>query len=1156
MPSTKKPGVFAFAVRHATEFFAIAILLAVTNPAIGQLSTATLTGVVRDSSGAVVPNAQVVLKNVQTNVERRSVSNSTGSYTFLNVTPGRYTLETTAQGFRPNRVAEFDLSVNQTMTQDTTLEVGALEQAVEVQASAEALQSSTAELGSVMATKQVVDLPLNGRNFTALLQLTPGASPISVSQNSGAGTFGTPTTYGADYEFPAMNGQTNRSNFFRTDGLNNQGSFLSTYAVPPIIDTIQEFKVNSHNDQAEFGSVLGGVINVVTKSGTNDLHGSAWEYVRNDAFDARNTFQQSVQTFRQNQFGFALGGPVMIPKLYNGKNKTFFYGGLQEFRYRSPANSFFRVPTAANYAGNLSDIPTQIYNPFSTRPDPAHPGQFIRDPFPGNIIPSNLIDKNMVGYAQATLPAAGPILNGSNNAIDTTPLQQNVQDYTFRVDETLGSRDFIWFRYSAAQQDNSSSGGRPALGSTTERPAVNYGTSWVHTFSPTLVLQAQFGHSNTQDNGITRFVAKPPDIGFAQSFAGNFIAGPTSTLIPALNVDGFFSGGESNNLNPNFGNIWEWRGNVSKIIGNHSWKFGGEWASNTFESVYNNANSTFSAQQTGNPQNSAEPGSSLASFLLNVPDNAGRRNVHETTRYGGVMSFYAQDSWKATQRLTINLGLRYDRTFQPPYGKPDTVGQNGGIETGSINFNNGTYVLQALPPSCKERGFAPCIPGDGKLPANVVVDPRGKIYHDTTTNWGPRVGLAYRIGQKTAVRSSFGIFYDNWASVTQTAQNFEGAWPDIGQQLAQNLNKPTTGAPLPTLRGQNPFAPAGVGGTGCYCNADSGMFPAPTPFQQVQWFMDPYAKNPYSMQWNFGVQHQVSEAQVLTLNYVGSGSRRLNVGGYYNVALTPGPGDPQARALYPNIGPTFYDRSIGKGSYNALQFQYERRYSKGWAYQVAYTYSKSIDIGSSGWYGVEGQSVTDPYHVQRDRGPSGFDLTNVLSVNMIYDVPVGKGRRFSTGNGVADYILGNWQANSIFVGRSGQVYNVYASGDIANTGNVGWTQYERANLVGDPNASFNKTWDHYINTAAFAVPAQYTFGTLGRNRFRSDPSWNLDFSMFRGFPFKEHYRFEFRAEAFNVLNTVIYGIPSSDMADPANFGRVTGTANHPRQLQMGAKFIF
>jgi hypothetical protein len=631
-------------------------------------------------------------------------------------------------------------------------------------------------------------------------------------------------------------------------------------------------------------------------------------------------------------------------------------------------------------------------------------------------------------------------------------------------------------------------------------------------------------------------------IGFADSFAGGFIGG--KSVIPSIGVDGFFSGGESDSLNPNFGNVHQYMANVSKIIGNHTLKWGGEYSASTFESIYRNANTQFSAQETGNPSNSSEPGSSLASFLLNVPDNAGRRNVHETTRPGGVMSFYVQDAWKFKPNLTINIGLRYDRTFQPPYGTNDTIGQNGGIETGAIDFSSGNYVLQKLPPSCNDRGHAPCIPGDGTLPAHVIVDPRGKIYHDTTKNFGPRIGFAYKLGAKTAIRSSFGVFWENWASVTQTAQNYEGAWPDIGQQLANNLNKPTPSQATPNVTGQNPFA---IGG--------AGLFPAPTPFSQVQWFMDPNAKNPYSLQWNLGVQHQFNEATVMTVNYVGSGSRRLDVGGYYNVALTPGPGDPQQRALFPYIGPTFYDRTIGRGSYEALQFHFERRFSKGFAYQVAYTYSKSIDIGASGWYGVEGQSVSDPYHLDRDRGPSGFDLTHVLSLNMLYDLPIGKGKRFTTNNGVLDYVLGNWQFNNVFLARSGLPYNVYVSGDVANTGNVGWAQYERANLVGDPHLD-HPTWNQAINTAAFQIPAQYTFGNLGRDRMRTPGFWNLDTSLFRAFPIREGLKLEFRAEAFNIFNTVIYGQPNNDMADTANFGKVLSTANSPRQLQLGAKVIW
>ncbi len=1121
-------------------FSAVAACIAGTS-AYAQLSTAAVTGIVRDSSGAVVPQARVSLRNADTAGVRNTTSNSAGNYNFLNVNPGRYSIESNAKGFKSTVISEFTLAVSQTSNRDLVLELGALEQTVNVEAAAGEIESSTAELGSVIAEKQVLDLPLNGRNFTQLLSLSAGVAPVSVSQNAGGG-FGVAKTEGSQFVFPAINGQTNRSNFFMLDGIDNQG-MVSTYVVPPIIDAIQEFKVNSHNDLAEFGSSTGGIINVVTKSGTNSPHGTVWEYLRNDAFDARNTFQPNVTPFKQNQFGFSLGGPVYIPKVYNGKNKTFFYGAFQQFLFRKPANSFFRVPTEANYNGDLSDIPNQIFNPYSTRPGTVS-GTFTRDPFPGNRIPGSLIDQNLVKFAKATLPVAGPRLNGLKNAIDPTPFHQNQQEYQFRVDQTVGNNDFLWFRFSDIANDTTSSGGRPALVGTKSNPARNWGASYVHTFSPSLVLQGQYGHVTSSEFNPTVFVnPAAANWGFSPAFGGNFIGG--LTVIPSVNVDGFFSGGESQGSNPIVANTHQFSGNLTKIIGTHTLKAGGKYSSMGQEAFNRSANVNFGAQQTGNPANSAEPGSALASFLLNVPDNAGRRNVHETVRPGGVMSFFLQDSWKATSRLTVNIGLRYDRTFLPPYGRPETVGQNGGVETGSINFNNGTYVVQQLPPSCIERKAAPCIPGDGKLPEHVVVDPRGQIYHDTKTNWGPRVGLAYRLGKNTAIRSSFGIVYDNWAAVTQTAQNYEGAWPDIGQQLANNLNVPKAGQLLPNVKGQDPFSTGG------------SLLPELTPFNQVQWFMDPYAKNPYSMQWNFGVEHQIDVATTLSVNYVGSGSRRLDVGGYYNVAMTPGPGDPRLRAPYPYIAPTFYDRSIGKANYNAFQLQLNKRYTKGLAYQVAYTWSKSIDYGASGWYGVEGHSVSDPYHLNRDRGPSGFDLTQVLAFNAVYELPIGKGKMFQTGSRAADYILGNWQVNTIVSARSGLPYQVYVSGDVANTGNVGWNQYERANLVGgvSPYVS-NVTRETGLNRAAFKIPEIFTFGNLGRDRLRTVPFWNVDLSIFRQFPIKEKLKLEFRAESFNLPNHAILGQPANDMADAANFGIITNTANNSRTLQLGAKIIF
>lgn len=1106
---------------------------------LAQSSTASVNGTVRDSSGSVIPRADVVLTNTQTNVERVTVTNDLGIYVFLNIPPGEYRLQASTTGFKTSKISTFKLMVNQTATFDFSLTVGEVSQEVTVEASGAEVQSSTAELGAVVTKQQVVDLPLNGRNFTQLLSLTPGVAPVSVSQNA-SGLGGSPTA-GAAFTFPAINGQNNRSNFFMLDGINNQGALRNTYALPPIIDTILEFKVQSHNDLAEFGGALGGIINVVSKSGTNEFHGSAWEFLRNDVLDARNTFLQRKTPFRQNQFGGAVGGPVLLPK-YNGRNKTFFYGGYQGFRYRRPADSFFRVPTEANLRGDFSDEPRQLYNPFTTRPDPNNPGRFIRDPFPNNQIPPELINSGMVLFAKTTLPA--PTFTGvaDRNAINSTPFKQNHADWTIKVDQILGAKDSLWFRYTALSQDTDSSGGRPAIASLGEQRSNNWGISHLHVFSPVTTLQTQYGRVHSRVDTFSRFRAIPADfdkqVGFADTFSRNFQF-EGGVLFPAINVANFFSGGEMNFLYPNLTDIHQVKANVSRVVGSHTLKWGGELNSTNLEVFNNNANVNFSTPQTANPSSPGGTGSELASFLLNVPDAAGRRNVHETVRWGGVMGFYFQDQWKLTARMTINWGLRYDRTFIPPYGAEDSVGENGGIETGSYDLQRGVYLVQRLPPSCAQRGRAPCIPtSDGRLPQFVEMEPRGKIYHDSTDNWQPRFGLAYRLSQNTAVRASYGMVFDNWAGVNQTAQNYQGSWPDVAQQLANNLNNQLSQSALPNRTGTNPFP--------------EGLFPAPTPFNQVTWYMDPKAQNPYSMQWNLGVQHQITRNTTLAANYVGSGSRRLFIGGYYNVALTPGPGNPRDRSPFPHIAPTYYDRSWGRSNYHAMQILLDRKFNAGLAYMVSYTWSKAIDIATSGWYGVEGHSSQDPYHFNNDRSVAGFDLPHVLTINWIYQLPIGPGKRFDPTSKLLRHLIGNWQLNGIAFYRSGIPFNLSVPGDIANTGN---TSYMRPNYIGGDVKLSNPTPARWFNASAFAIPPSFTFGTLGRHVLRADGVQNYDFSIFRQFPVTENKRLEFRAEMFNAFNTPVYGTPNGTITS-VNFGKVTDTANQARQIQLALKFLF
>ncbi|MGH9352430.1 MAG: TonB-dependent receptor, partial [Terriglobia bacterium] len=540
-------------------------------------------------------------------------------------------------------------------------------------------------------------------------------------------------------------------------------------------------------------------------------------------------------------------------------------------------------------------------------------------------------------------------------------------------------------------------------------------------------------------------------------------------------------------------------------------------------------------------------------------------NVNETEYGGSVDGFYFQDQWKMSDRLTLNWGARYDVTFFPVYGsKKDKNNQ-----IGDLNLNNGTYILEASAPAC---GTAPCIPG-GTLPANVLVTNRsnGSIVHNTYDNIQPRFGLAYRLTNKTVIRASFGRFFDNWAAVTQMAQNFQGTWPSVSQQILSNLNTIT-----PTTLAENLFAGGGT-----------GAVPAPTPFEQNNWFVDPLIQNPYSFQWNFGVQQALSQNTTLTVNYVGSDGHRLDSGADGNVATVPGAGpvpaagcyslpltDPKScapsivaaenRFPYPYQVVTHYERSQGRSYYNALQVSFNKRAAHGLTTLISYTWSKDEDLGVDGWFGADGASVEHPYNLFADKSVASYDLTNIFTASAVYQLPFGKGMKFRSGSRLVDNLVGGWQLNGILSLTSGVPYNISANSSIPNNGN-GWN---RANLVGNPNLS-NPTLGEWFNTAAFVAPSSPgvlskaglpvtdSLGNVGRNTLRADGRPNLDISIFRDFQISESKRFEFRAEAFNVTNNPIWGTPDGNSSDPiTKFGVVTGTANSPRIIQFALKFYF
>jgi len=1158
-----------------TLIFAAVLVAALSPaPAWGQ-ATATVNGTVRDSAGAVVTEAAVVLHNRDTNLDRTAATNSVGAYVMPDVQPGNYDLKVTKSGFGPIVKSGIILVVNQTATYDFALKAGAVNAVVEVQANPVALETSTAELGVAVVKEQVNDLPLNGRNFTQLLNLTPGVSTVNVSQNSatGGGIWSNPI---GTFSYPSVNGQSNRSNLFLLDGVNNQGSFGGTYAVAPIVDDIQEFKVQTHNDDASFGGVMGGVVNVVTKSGTSQFHGSGWEFLRNKATDADivypglTTAEQTLSTnqpeFQQNQFGATFGGPLPIPGEH--PRKTFFFLSYEGFRRHAAASNQYYIPTAAQLAGNLTGISGQIYNPYSGQafmcdpsgnPEPA-PGNIQAAGTPCNQIPTSMIDQNMVNYAQTLFPAPNltPTPTDPNNGLDTTKSVTRQDEGSGRLDHQFSYHDNVWARYSSFRQPVTGSGGFAGLLHDQVTDGYNLALNYVHLFSGSMLAELHFGRNSVNIDQGSQFAKGSPSLGtqlFNQNFAGNF-KGDVS-MIPEVVIKGYIGNpdpsahGAAQTDDTHVSDIWEYGGDFTKTIGRHTFKAGGNFTSNNTNALYLNSSVQFAAANTANPVD-LSGGNAIASFLLGDPNNASRRNVVETTHGGWVDGFYAMDQWKVTDKLNVNFGLRYDITLMPIYGNSP----NDNYYVGDMDFTNGTYILAHNAPSCLQTNAAPCIPG-GVLPANVLVTPLGggAIFHTDFNDIQPRVGFIYQLLPNTVLRAGYGRFFDNWAAITQTSQNYEGTWPSLDQLGASNINPVTTGPPTTTA--EDPL------------NQGSGPpVTGPTPFTQSTWFADPYLKRPYADQWNFGIQQQVTSKDVLTVNYVGSVGRRLDIGGAYNVAMAAGgnvgcpsyaanPNDFNCGAPFPYIGATAYDRSQGRSTYNALQVSLNGRQQHGLTYLISYTWSKSLDLGCSGWYGVEGCSIQNPYNLQADKGPSATDLPQIFSAAWVYALPFGKGGKFSSGSPVVNALVGGWNLNGVLSFNSGTAFDAGSGKDIAQTGNYNYGNgygYERANLVGSPYPS-SKSPAEWINVPAFQYPAADTFGDLGRDSLRSDWYKNLDLSIFRQFPITERFRVEFRFEIFNATNTPVWAIPVTSMEAP-NFGTVTSTANTARQLQFGLKLYF
>lgn len=1130
--------------RSALSWIALAaVLILGTVTAAAQQTMASIRGTVTDLTGARIAKAKVVIQNEATHVQQSTVTTGSGTYAVSNLAPGSYTLTVTKPGFKPLVQHGILLQVAQAVLLNYTMQVGNANETVTVQGENTGPTTTTASLGAVINNKEVTNLPLNGRNFTQLLELTPGVSRISVGQNKGSGTFSSPI---GTFTFPSVNGQENRSNTFYLDGGIDLEPYMATYNYAPIVDDIQEFKVQSHSDLAEFGQVTGGIVTVATKSGTNSYHGDAWEFARNSLFNATDHFTRQVNKLRFNQFGGTLGGPLTIPRLYNGKNRTFFFFAFEGYRASQNAQSLLTTPTPAQLKGDFSNLLAKgiiIYNPFSTRPDPAHPGEYLRDPFPGNQIPATLLSSASLTYAKALFPAPTVSLPGGN-VYNLTPTKTSSDSYTGRIDENIGAHDMLYGRVSEYDQPYSSPTTLPGTNNENDLHGYNITVHEVHTLNETSLVDLHFTRNwgvvtnqLTFQNAPSNFAQTLISSGFSGSFLNGFV-GPISSVIPSISIPGYLGVGTPffNGSSPT--NNYEFGGAYEKTLGRHSIKAGVTYDTNNFSVTSSRVIEATSPFQTSNLEHPRSPtgaatGDAMASFLLGLPFRVIRGDQLEQGNGGYVLGAYAQDQFQVLPKLTLNLGVRYDVTVWPSTGYGNTP--NG--FTGDLDLSNGTYLITAVPPACSTTQAAPCIPG-GTLPAHVVVSTVGgvSLHHTDYSNWQGRFGFAYLVHPNLTIHGGYGRYYDEWVT-TQIANNAASNWPAVGNLTQNTLNRVTPTAPI---------------GDPLHLSTTT-IAPAATPFGNAAYYYNPYFKEPFSDQWEVGLDQGFGQNITLSMNYVGSHSSNLDLGGLHNTAEFPAPGTAAqvaSRRQYPYITPTNYDNSTGNSNYNALQAFLTVRNTGGLTSIISYTWSKAIDLACDGYFGVEGCLLQNPYDPQADRSVAGFDLPTMISAAFVYAIPFGPDRRFQSNHAIVNQLLGGWQVNVMPSYTSGIPFSVTVSGDIANTGNT----FVQANLVGTPYP-LHRTSAEWFNTASFVSPPRYSFGTFGRNALRSDSYKNLDLSLFKYFPVTRYTKAEFRAEAFDGTNTQGLAAPNSGVGSPT-FGAVSGVNNSPREIQLALKFLF
>ena len=1092
----------------------LSLLAALTVPLCAQQDQGVITGTVQDATGAVIPSASVMAREVNTNVTHTATTNEDGVYVIGPIKIGAYQVSVETEGFKKSVRSGIELHPSDRIGLDFAMELGDLVEVVEVTGATPLLQTEQSDISHVVQRRDIEQLPLNSRNYQTLALMSAGVVPEIGGRDMGPTMEGGHTKSGF-----VAHGQPALQNNYVLDGIDNNSNVMGqqdrkSQAVIPSLDAVQEFKVQTSNYSAEFGNNAGAVVNVTIKGGTNEFHGSAYEFLRNDVFDARPTFSYSDRTgdgkadpevLRQNQFGATMGGPII-------KDKTFFFGSYEGWRIRRAQTARSTVPTALEKSGDFSQTAG-----LTTLKDP------LGGTFADKKIPASRIDpvaKNLMAlYPEPNFN--DPLTR--TNYVSSPPSRIDRNQYDGRVDHTLTDKDTIFGRLSYYNFKNLDDGPIPGIadaGALHDNFGYQMAISETHVFSPNWVNEFRFGLKYVKPNRRT-----PTDVPLDEANAQVGIKGvtiPSEAEIRGMSRVQFTGGlgfqvlGGSFNQ-PNIKDIgtYQFVDNLNWITGNHNIKFGADIRfdkSNIFGGKNARGGFVFDGRYTG-----ISMGDGLLGWAYQLQES--RLDIAEY-RFQSYM-FYVQDDWKLTPDFTLNLGLRWE--LRTPW-----MEKNGHYS--AIDFDRTSPAFGVITTADK----------DGSISERALME-------FDKNNFGPRIGFAWRFAPKWTLRSGFGMFY--------------GGQMGLGADARPSSNFPY--ASVINARGTNTKAagflkdgiPPGFLGEIAVVST-VGDLPNNSSFSM--WGYD--FPMPQTTQWNLTAQHQLGQNIALEVSYVGSATQ--NIMANYN-ANDNGPGDPKtlaARRTFPTLAGVTYRTPYAHASYNGMDLNLRKRMSEGLTFNVGYTWSHSIgQIGEQFVSGDDG-GPQDATCFSCDRGNASSDVRHRGVFTYIYELPFGQGRRFLNQSGVVDHVLGGWQLTGMLMKQSGLFFdaNWAKKNQYLGTEQGEW----RPNVVGDWVPA-NQGPDQWFLTDALAKPCSpndsvwtnCSQGNLGRNALREPGIFNWDLGLAKSWRLTERFRLQYRAEAFNFTNTPSFGTPGTGL-DSAGAGVIRSTNSTERQIQMGLRLTW